>query len=139
MSQTCANTLYRTSDLSGGSDATCFHKAEPPDEIEERRRVGGWYEALAVVSNPTVGAAKQGYVSHGGSSFVTYLMPLRGQTRYRMVDITDAAIVVKQEDLDEFTPIFSLKPWSRIRVRAKVTVRPGRLSLIVPDVLEEAE
>ncbi len=139
MSQTCANTLYRTSDFPGVSDATCFHQAEPPDEIEERRSVRGWCEALAMVSNPTVGAAKRACEPHGGSDFVTYFMPLRGQTRYRIVDMTDAAIALEQEDLDEFAPILSLKPWARIRVRAKVTVRLGRLSLIVPDVLEEAE
>jgi len=139
MSLALANTFYRTSDLLGVSNATCFQQVESDVEAEGPQWIPDSWESVVVAPNPTVGAVEQGYELRGESCFVTYLMPLRGKTRYQVIDMVSAPVTVAQEDLEQPAPILSLKPWSRIRVRARVTIRRGRLSLVVPDVLEEAE
>jgi len=141
MSQTCANTLFRTSDWHGSSTITAFQQTVPPDEIEEDVRIPDWRQPWAgsVLCGPTITAAIDAFEPDPGSDLVTYLTSRKSQRRYCVLDMSDALSFLQYEDFEPPAPVLSLKPRSRRSVTAKVSVRPGRLSLIVPETLEEAE
>ena len=141
MSQICANTLCETPDWFGSSTTASLQQSVPPNEAEEDAWIHGWRDAVGafVLCDPTVAAAMDAVQPDPESDLVTYLTSREDQRRYYVIDMSDALSFLQYENLEQPVSILSLKPCSRKSVTAKVSVRRGRLSLVVPDALEEGK
>lgn len=73
------------------------------------------------------------------SVFSTYGRTKTGKPMYSVIDLRGALPFEAPPEQELETPILSLRPRSRMTVKAKVQVQAGRLSLVIPDVLREEE
>ena len=141
MSLLQANTLYTTADWPRLSDATSLPPAAVFEDSEDSSspQIYSRTQVSVLTLEPTARAPGQPAKVDQGAPSVTHLQDSKGRARYRVMDLASASPIREPEELDLDTPVFSLKPRSTITVRAKVTVRHARLSLIVPDGLAEGE
>jgi hypothetical protein len=91
-----------------------------------------------MVLEPTMLAER--WLSHANeaSTLLTELGVIGG-TQYELIDLHGTRPVAEIERPDIETSLVRCTPNVRLRITARITVRRGRLSLVVPPVLQEAE
>lgn len=92
-----------------------------------------------VVLHPTAFASRWPEELEEESCFATYVGEAGREGAYCVTFLGDVAPVYQIPELDLEDPVISCSFLSRITVTARVKVQPGRLSLVMPSVLEEGE
>jgi len=141
MSAAQTNTLYRTPNPPRASGATSLRRLEMFDDLGECAAppqprglpVGVFIRNAAVWSERYFVAPEQ------GSTLIGCLAPKQYGGAFDWSGLTEVIRLREALDLDLGAPVVSSHHVSRIVVRARVTIRTGRLNLVVPEILTEGE
>ena len=134
------NRLCLTAGWSSYAATTSASAGGQLDESEEDPRIpsASPRPIAVVVLDPTVQGARPPREAQGGAVFA-YDVGQAGQRAYRIISLEGTEPVLQPQPEEDDVPVFSFPPVARKVIRAKVHLRRGRFSLIVPDALLDGE
>ena len=141
MTATQTGSYYRRATVCGASSALSSRwlrqVQEPVDEPPARTSWGP--QAAFIVLDPTMLPQRWSSHANAASTLLTRLGQMVEGTQYELIDLHGTWPVAEIVRPDIEASLVRCTPNARRRITATITVRRGRLSLVVPPVLQEAE
>ena len=140
MSTAQANSYHQKANLRWSSNTASLpgiHEVDEPFDEPSFRTCRGARMAVFVLE-PTILA--EAWLPRLGesSALLTNLGQFSAGMPYEAIDLHGLTPVLSLEGDEPDPMVLGCHPTARLRIRAKVTVRRGRLSYVAPSILEEA-